>query len=582
MAAGMSLFSEDPSEGTTFYLPEEHDAWELAASMASDGLWYFDVARDVVALSARCRELLGFAWDGAPSEPTEVQRHVHAADLTVLQRIVGEIVRGRRSRAELELRIVTVSGEIRWASVRMRSRRDTHGRLTLLAGSLADIDQRKRAELQLREEARRDALTGLPNRTSLSERLTARIARASRQALPRFAVLYLDLDRFKIVNDSLGHATGDTLLLAASERIGGLLGPNDLLSRVGGDEFVILLDEIADQGDALRVADEMQEAMRALVPLAGRDIFTSLSVGVRLSSDIPGKPSDLLRDADVAMYHAKKRGGARSVVFDDRMHRETVDRLRVQTELAYALRRDELRVAYQPIFDVDERRLRGFEALVRWQHPTRGLLNAGDFVDEANESGLIVLIGRWMLDEVCAQLSAWRTEYPKAMPLSVSINMNDREIVDPGFTAAVEAALADHDLPAQCLVVEMSEAAMTANAEHAIPALRRLREIGVQVQMDGFGRGYSSLSVLRRMPLTAIKIDRSYIAGIAGDEDARAMVVTINAFARALGLDVVAEGVETQEQADALASMGHFRYVQGNHFGRPVAEKAAKRILGGV
>ncbi len=558
-----------------------HDAWELAASAASDGLWYFDVACDTVHLSPRALEILGYREGVDPPDSANVKRHVDASDLPALQRAVGQIVRGEVTRADLDLRIITLGGEVRWGHVRIRARQAENGVLSIVAGSLADIDQRKRLELALREESRRDALTGLHNRNALSERLTARIARAANRAGPRFALLYVDLDRFKLINDSLGHATGDTLLLEAAKRLGDLLDAEDMLARVGGDEFVALIDRIGEEQDVVRLADAMHDAMRSLVPLAGRDIFTSLSIGIRISDDTLGKPGDMLRDADVAMYRAKRRGGARTVIFDEYMHRDTIDRMRIQTELAYALRRNELRVAYQPVFDVDEKRLFGFEALVRWQHPTRGLLSAAQFVDEADESGFIVLVGRWMLDEVCAQMASWRREYPNAMPLSVALNASDRELVDPDFTDSVAEALREHDLPPGCLVVEMSESAMVANAEHALPALHRLREIGVQIQMDGFGRGFTSLSVLRRMPLTSIKIDRSFIGGIVEDEEARAMVATINAFARALGLTVVAEGVETAEQAAALAEMGHFRYVQGNHFGRPAAEAVAKGLLVG-
>lgn len=557
----------------------EHEAWEVAASVSSEALWFFDIALDEVCLSPRALEMLGYGQNEAPADGTLVQRHVHSSDVASLQRAVAQVVRGALTHAEVELRVVTLNGSVRWTLVRMRARREPDGTLSLLGGSLADVDERKRNELQLRDDARRDALTSLPNRLALAERLTARIARAAKRPLPRFAVLFVDLDRFKQVNDRLGHATGDALLRASVERIRAVLGDDDLLARVGGDEFVILLDSILDEDEVMRLAEAMHEVMRALVPLTGRDVFTSLSIGVRVCGDESAKASELLNDADAAMYHAKRQGGARTVVYDDRFHRKAVDRLRVQSELAYALRRGELNVAYQPIFDVGEQRLRGFEALVRWHHPVRGVLSAAEFVDDADESGLIVLVGRWMLNEVCAQLAEWRRDYPSVMPVCVSINLTDREIVDSGFTASVEEALKRHDLPPACLVIEMSEAAMTANAEHAIPALRRLRELGVQIQMDGFGRGYTSLSVLRRMPLTAIKIDRSYIAGVTADEESRAMVSTIGAFARALGLGVVAEGVETPEQAEVLATMEVLSYVQGNHFGKPNTSAAARVLL---
>ncbi len=551
------------------------DAWTVAASVAADALWYFDVPTDQLCLSPRALELLGYHPDeGAPD--AVIARHVHPDDLIELQRTVNRMVRGEE-RADLELRRMTLDGESQWTLVRMRARHDTDGKLTLLAGSIACIDHQKKAELKLRDDARRDALTALPNRIALYERLSSRIARAERLRVPRFAVLYLDLDRFKLINDSLGHATGDALLRESAQRLLGVLGPRDLLARVGGDEFVVLLNEVNSEVDALHTCERMHAVMRELVPLVGRDIFTSLSVGVRMSDESTFKAGDMVRDADTAMYHAKRQGGGRTTVYDQRMHRKMVERLRVQTELAYALRRAELRVAYQPIFDVSENRLRGFEALVRWQHPTRGPLSASDFVDDATDSGLIVLIGRWMLNEVCSQLAAWRREVPNLEPICISINCSDREIIDPDWVHAVEEALHVHNLPPSSLMVEMSEAAMTANAEHAIPALRRLRELGVQIQMDGFGRGYTSLDVLRRMPLTSLKIDRRFVAGVAVDAEARAMVGTINAFAHALGLDVVAEGVETREQAAAIATM--VRYAQGNHFGRPAAASAARRLL---
>src|SRR5260221_535012 len=345
----------------------------------------------------------------------------------------GACERGEHE-TEVDLRVVTVSGAIRWTLVRMRARREPDGTLSLLGGSLADVDERKRNELQLRDDARRDALTSLPNRLALAERLTARIARAVKRPLPRFAVLFVDLDRFKQVNDRLGHATGDALLRASVERIKAVLGDDDLLARVGGDEFVILLDSILDEDEVMRLAEAMHEVMRALVPLTGRDVFTSLSIGVRVYGDELAKAGELLNDADAAMYDAKRQGGARTVVYDERFHRKAVDRLRVQSELAYALRRGELHVAYQPIFDVKEKRLRGFEALVRWHHPVRGVLSAAEFVDDADESGLIVLVGRWMLNGVCAQLAEWRRDYPHAMPGCVSLKLTDREIVDPGFS----------------------------------------------------------------------------------------------------------------------------------------------------
>jgi diguanylate cyclase (GGDEF)-like protein/PAS domain S-box-containing protein len=558
---------------------DDRDAWSFASSVANDGLWFLDRTRDELRLSPRALELLGYS-SGDPHPSFDVlARHVDAAQIAGVRAAIDAALRGEKPRFEIEMRVFTTSGEVRWMQLRGRSRRGRSGEITLLAGSLADIDRRKRAELALREEMRRDPLTGLPNRAVLADWLAARIARAANAPLPRFAVLYIDLDRFKIINDSLGHATGDALLIETAKRLSAELGPADLLARVGGDEFVVLLDTVQGEEDARRVAAAVQTRMRHAITANHREVFTSLSVGVRVSGSWSTKPSDLLREADVAMYHAKRHGGARTIVFDQAMFEEMVEKFRVQSELHRALHREEFGVAYQPIFVGDERRLCGFEALARWNHPSRGRLTAGDFVNEANESGLIVQIGRWVLSEACRQLADWEREFPNALPLTVAVNLCDREIIDPDFPSSVEAALEETGLRPSRLVLEMTEGVMMSHMETALPALERLRALGVQIQLDDFGKGYSSLSALRRLPLTAIKIDRSFITGIVEDEECRAIVGTIAAFAHALGLDVVAEGVETAAQAALLSEMGGFRYVQGHYFGKPVGSGEAEGLI---
>lgn len=546
----------------------ERFAWTLASTVAADGLWYLELPGGTVRLSPRALELLGYAGDDPVPGIADLAAHVDGSHIRALRAAIREVRRGERTRFELELRALTRGGERRWMTVRARSRRSGDGTL-VIAGALIDIDRRKRAELALREELRRDPLTGLPNRAALSDWLTARIARESNAPSARFAVLYVDLDRFKIINDSLGHASGDSLLIESANRLSGLLGPTDLLARVGGDEFVALLDRVQGDAEALAIAARMQDRMRQGSLVGGREVFTSLSIGVRVSGAWSMKPSDLLRDADVAMYEAKRSGGARTVLFDHAMFEEMAARFRTQTELHRALQHDELRLAYQPIFDGVENRLCGFEALARWDHPTRGRLCAGEFVTDANESGLIVQIGRWVLAEACRQLADWNAAYPAATPLTIAVNLCDRELIDPGFVSSVRGALEASGLPADRLVLEMTEGVMMTHLGTAVPALRELRALGVQIQVDDFGRGYSSLSALRQMPLTAVKIDRSFITEMVRDEECRAIVGTIAAFAKALGLEVVAEGVETPAQAAMLAEMGGFRYVQGHYFGVP-------------
>ncbi|MBA3671942.1 MAG: EAL domain-containing protein [Gemmatimonadaceae bacterium] len=558
---------------------DETPAWALASSVASDGLWYIDVARSQVRLSPRALEMLGYRANDPEPSVDQLSMHVDAAHLGALRESLEAIRRGDSTRLDTELQVLTKGGERRWMQVRARSRRGADGELALLAGSLCDIDRRKRAELTLRDEARRDPLTALPNRIAVGEWLMARIARAATMPEPRFAVLYIDLDRFKLVNDSLGHAAGDALLLEAAARLGADLGTNDLLARVGGDEFVVLLNAVEGGEQARRYATVLVERMRAMLVAERREIYTTISVGVRTSGEWSMKPTELVRDADVAMYESKRLGGGRVTVFDRTMFERLAAAFQVQSELHRALRKGEFRLAYQPIFDGADGRLCGFEALVRWEHPVRGCLNAKEFVTEANDTGLIVEIGQWVIGEVCRQLAEWGREYPNAMSLSLAVNLCDRELIDPEFASSVAATLAQHDVDPSRLVLEMSEGVITSHKELAVPALRRLRDLGVQVQMDGFGSGSSSLSALRRLPISAIKIDRALIARVVEDEESRALVGTIAALAGALKLDVVAEGVETGAQAAVLARMGGFRYVQGHYFSRPVDTDVAEEML---
>jgi diguanylate cyclase (GGDEF)-like protein/PAS domain S-box-containing protein len=324
-----------PAELSVYALPPAGDpvAWALASSIASDGLWYFDVRADEVRLAPRALELLGYRPDERPPANTEVGHHVHPRDLVVLQRAIDEILRGHRSRVELDLRLVTIRGELRWTLFRARALRGADGNVRYIAGSLADIDERKRAALQLKEDSRRDALTGLANRIALDERLRARIARCT-DGCTLFAVLYADLDRFKFVNDTLGHSTGDTLLRETARRIGSVLGADDLLARIGGDEFVIVLDEVRGVDHAVMVGEAIHYAMRApILADDGEEIFAAMSIGVRTCDQPSAVPTDLLRDADIAMYEAKRQGGGRTVAFADELYLKMVERLKMQTAL---------------------------------------------------------------------------------------------------------------------------------------------------------------------------------------------------------------------------------------------------------
>lgn len=561
-------------------LAEDRVGWTLAASASSDAPWFWHASRNVLRISTRCEEILGYAPGAFDGTLAALRRHFSATDLPALEAQLEQLIGGTQRRLEVDTRIITASGSRRWVTIRARARRSADGRVEWVGGVVRDIEKRKRAELQLQAIARRDPLTGLPNRGVLESELAARLARADRDARP-FVLLYVDLDRFKVINDTLGHPTGDALLEQVAERLAAALQPADLLSRIGGDEFALLLDG-TDVAGAQSVAERLHAALRAPILAGGREIFTTMSIGVSTRAADSTRPSDVIRDADIAMYRAKRHGGARTVVFDTEMRLELEDRLRVHTELHRALHLGQFWLAYQPVFATADRALCGFEALIRWEHPERGSLPAGEFVTQANESGLIVRIGRWVLREACAQLAEWTRAYPRARPLSIAVNICDRELLDPTFTRSVEQALLETSLPPSQLILEMTEGVMTASTRGASDGLRYLRDIGVRLQMDDFGRGYSSLRALREFPITAIKIDRSFIADLETNPESRAIVRSIASLAHALGLDVIAEGVERAEQEELLREIDGCRYMQGHLYGRPADQRDAQGMLPGA
>lgn len=460
--------------------------------------------------------------------------------------------------------------------------RDQRGFAVGILRIARDISERKRAEAKLFHDAAHDTLTGLPNRARLLEELEIAISRCRRRPEHLFAVLFLDLDRFKVVNDSLGHGTGDELLAVFARTLRGWLRPSDFVSRTGGDEFVILLDGMADVADATRVAERIAQGLRAPLRVGDREIFAAASIGIALSVTGYLRPDDVLRDADLALYRAKSDGRARYALFDTEMHERAMSQLQLETDLRRGLDRAEFRIAYQPIVALPAKRLVGFEGLVRWQHPTRGLLAPAEFLQVADETGLMVPVGEWILREALAQLARWERQFPAdAAALTMSVNVSSRQLVHPGLVAAVQGALRDAGLGAERLRIEVTESVIMEHTEAAIERLAELRAIGVQVDMDDFGTGYSSLSHLQRFPLRAVKIDRSFVDRMRGGAHAE-IVQAILTLGQHLGLEVVAEGVETGEQHEALVRMGCPR-AQGYLFSVPVmAEEAGALIAGGM
>ncbi len=480
--------------------------------------------------------------------------------------------------SDMEKECCTTDGQPVPVSVSGSIMRDSGSEVEGAVFVFQDISERKQFEDRLYHNATHDSLTGLPNRALLIDRLRHAVKRSRRHEDYRFAVLFMDLDRFKLVNDSLGHSIGDLLLTELAERLQRCVRETDTVARLGGDEYVVLVDEISDVSDALRVADRIQSDL-TLPCLAGdQDLCTSASIGVVLSESRYETPEDVLRDADVAMYRAKSRGGARYEVFDPGMRDRMIGRLAQETQLRQAIERHELRVHYQPIVALEANRLVGFEALVRWRHPERGLVAPFEFIPLAEETGMIVGIDRFVMRAACEELSRWQRTYPTEPALTVSVNVSCKHFQRADLVPYVAEVLRETGVRPGSLRLEITESAFVDNLDSITDTLDRLKALGVDLSIDDFGKGYSSLSYLHRLPVDTLKIDRSFVGKMTENGSSLAIVQTIVLLARAFEIRVVAEGVETGEQLDQLSGLD-CDFVQGYYFSRPVEPDAAEALI---
>lgn len=436
----------------------------------------------------------------------------------------------------------------------------------------------KLAEDQLIHHAFHDELTNLPNRALFMNRLEQVIARHKRCENFLFAVLFLDLDRFKVINDSLGHLVGDQLLQGIARRLEMCMQPGDMIARLGGDEFAILLSELRDISDANYVAECIQKQLALPFTLSGQEVFTSTSIGMALSTVGYEQPEDLLRDSDIAMYHAKGLGKACYQVFSSAMHTHAVELLQLETDLRDAVEHQKFQLYYQPIVSLQTDSLVGFETLLRWQHPIRGFISPAEFIPLAEETGLIIPLGFEILRQACRQMQAWQTKFPASSPLTISVNISGKQFSQPDFIHQLQQILQDTGLDARFLKLELTESVIMENVEAATNTFRQLKELGVQLHMDDFGTGYSSLSYLHRFPIDQLKIDRSFIARMLVEPEDLEIVRTIIALAHNLRMTVTAEGVETLEQLLLLKELG-CEYGQGYYFSQPVDALAVDKLL---
>ena len=429
--------------------------------------------------------------------------------------------------------------------------------------------QLKESKEHFRHAAFHDTLTNLPNRALLAENLKFVIERAKQHEDYQFAVLFLDLDRFKNVNDSLGHSIGDQLLIAMARRLESCTREADMVARLGGDEFAVLLDGIPDQNEAARMGQRIQEKLQSPFNLSGHEVFTTTSIGIALSSTGYDHPENMLRDADTAMYRAKAKGKACYEIFDKGMHTHAVYLLQMENDLRRAIEREELRVHYQPIVSLDSGQLAGFEALVRWQHPERGFINPSDFIPLAEDTGLIVPLGLWVLRRACEQLGQWQWQSAANRSLFMSVNLSGKQVARPKLVNEIRQVLEETRIDPKYLKLEITESAVMENAETAVQLLRRLKALGVQLSIDDFGTGYSSLGYLHRFPVNTLKVDRSFVGRIGEAAENIEIVRTIISLAENMGMEVVAEGVETLSQLAQLRKL-NCQYGQGYLFSRPV------------
>jgi diguanylate cyclase (GGDEF)-like protein/PAS domain S-box-containing protein len=496
------------------------------------------------------------------------QEHVRVESQAILE----------KGRKDLEYRIVRADGEVRWIRDRCYVVCDTISKTVRLDGIATDITERKQIEEQLAHNAYHDALTGLPNRLLFLDRLQQLTTRLQRHPDEQFAVLFLDLDRFKVINDSLGHLVGDQLLIEIARRLQACLRPGDTVARLGGDEFTILLDPIRHLNDAIGVAERIQDALKTPFCLNHHEIFTTASIGIALNETAFTQPDELLRNADTALYHAKEQGKARYALFNAEMYDQAVALMQLETDLRWAIERQELRVYYQPIIALSTGKITGFEALVRWLHPERGLISPAEFIPIAEETGLIVPIGEWILHESCQQLKQWQTQFPNYASLTISVNLSSKQLPQRNFVAQVEQILKQTNLQPQSLKLEITESAIMERPEAAADVLKQLRQRGIQLCVDDFGTGYSSLAYLHQFPIDVLKIDRSFIHQIDEQSEGLAIARAITTLAESLGLSVVAEGIETAKQVQQLQEL-RCDYGQGYFFSKPLNQQAVEMLL---
>jgi diguanylate cyclase (GGDEF)-like protein/PAS domain S-box-containing protein len=577
MLIGFTVMQHAFAGGITHNIVTDVERRALALTGAGDMIWDWDVSADRVYTSPETEQLLGLkrgSLEGPASRWLDV---LHALDRDRFRAALDGVLEQRRGRLMQDFRLRTPDGHYLWFALKARPVVGSDGEVVRLVGTLTDVTEFKTAEERLLHDAVHDNLTGLPNRQLFIDRLESVLAFAKSDPAIRATVVVIDLDRFKQVNDSVGIAVGDSILLTLARRLGRLLKPQDTLARLTGDQFAMILLSERDPTRLIAFAETIRRTLRAPITFNDREIFLTASIGLALGDGQPNRTEEVLKDAELAMYHAKRIGGDRIELFKPAMRARKTDRLTLESELRRALEREEITILYQPIVRLEDRSVAGFEALARWDHPKMGRMSPAEFINIAEEIGLIVDLGLFVLERTARQLSSWQRSVRTREPIFASVNVSSRQLLRHDLIHDLRTVLSRSGLTRGTLKLELTESIVMENPEHAAQLLIRLKELGAGLALDDFGTGHSSLAYLQRFPFDTIKIDQSFVR--TNNKGTRPVLLrSIISLAHDLGMDVVAEGAETDSDAVELYQLG-CEYAQGFAFGEPMTPEAARKML---